>query len=72
MSKGISDEREPRLARRSPFVPVAKLCPKCLSPLKEVTKALAGWVPMGYYCGSCGYSGSVYLEKDSEGATEKG
>ena len=69
MPEGTQDNREPRLARRSPFVPVTKLCPKCLSPLKEVTRTLQGWVPLEYYCNNCGYSGSVYFEKDSEKGT---
>lgn len=64
MSEGVPDEREPRLARRSPFAPVTKLCPRCLNPLKEVTRTLAGVVPLNYYCSNCGYTGSVFFEKD--------
>lgn len=63
---GETEEREPRLARRSPFTPVTKLCPNCLSPLKELNRAMAGWIPMDYYCPKCGYSGIVYLEKETD------
>ena len=66
------DEREPRLARRSPFAPASKLCPKCLSPLKG-TSGLGGWlIPMTYYCSKCGYSGSVFIEKEIEDKEGKG
>ncbi|HEV2225642.1 MAG TPA: hypothetical protein VGR56_02415 [Nitrososphaerales archaeon] len=64
------DEGEPKLARRSPFVLAIKLCPRCLSPLKEVNRALQGWVPMNYYCTKCGYSGSVFVEKEQESSAE--
>jgi hypothetical protein len=58
--------REPRLARRSPFAPAKKLCPKCLSPLKG-TGGLGGWlIPMNYYCPKCGYSGIVFVEKEDD------
>ncbi len=60
------EEREPKLARRSPFAPAPKLCPRCLSPLKELNRYMAGWIPMDYYCTSCGYSGTVYVEKEPE------
>ena len=60
-------EREPRLARRSPFVPEAKLCPRCLKPLKVFNRDLMGFVPSEYSCPSCGYVGSVYLTKEPEG-----
>lgn len=60
------DEREPTLARRSPFALSVKLCPRCLSPLKSANE-LGGWlIPMSYYCPKCGYSGTVYLEKETE------
>ena len=60
-------KREPRLARRSPFTPAQKLCPKCLAPLKG-SGGLGGWlIPMNYYCPRCGYSGTVFIEKDNEG-----
>lgn len=59
-------EREPTLARRSPFAPATKLCPKCLSPIRG-TGGIGGWlVPMSYYCPKCGYSGTVFVEKESE------
>jgi uncharacterized protein with PIN domain len=64
--QGEPEEREPRLARRSPFAPVTKRCPKCLTPLKELNRAMTGWVPMEYYCPSCGYSGIVYVEQEPE------
>ncbi len=62
--QGEADAREPRLARRSPFAPVTKLCPKCLTPLKELNRNMTGWIPMEYYCANCGYSGIVYVEKE--------
>lgn len=68
---GGPDEREPKLARRSPFVPEAKLCPKCLKPLKVVNGDLMGFIPPSYYCPSCGYVGSVYLAKEPSSETEK-
>lgn len=70
-----SDEREPKLARRSPFAPEVKLCPKCLSPLKSVNRDLIGIVPAEYYCPRCGYSGMVYVVKDKDelqGRDERG
>ena len=70
-SQGGPDEREPKLARRSPFAPAAKLCPRCLSPLKELNRAMAGWIPMEYYCTNCGYSGMVYVEKEPDSDTGK-
>ena len=67
---GGPTEREPKLARRSPFAPATRLCPRCLSPLK-IGNELSGWMtPLSFYCEKCGYSGSVYLEKDPE--SEKG
>ena len=58
------EDREPKLARRSPFAPATKLCPKCLSPLRG-SGGLGGWlIPMNYYCQKCGYSGSVFVEKE--------
>ncbi len=57
--------RRPRLARRSPFAPATKLCPRCLSPLVTANKDLLGIVPGQYTCPKCGYAGSVYLEKES-------
>ncbi len=69
--QGEPDEREPRLARRSPFARAAKLCPKCLSPLKELNRGMTGWIPMDYYCTNCGYSGIVYVEKEPESGAGK-
>ncbi len=41
-----------------------KICPKCLSEMK-VASSLGGWLfPQEYICGSCGYRGSVALERD--------
>ena len=57
------EDREPVLARRSPFAPERKLCPRCLSPLAAANKDLWGFVPAEYLCPKCGYSGAVYLEK---------
>ena len=62
------DDREPVLARRSPFAPAAKLCPKCLSPLVSYNKDMVGIIPAEYYCPKCGYSGSVYLEEPEKGS----
>ncbi len=68
---GEPEEREPRLARRSPFAFSAKLCPSCLSPLK-VTNELSGWMtPLSFYCEKCGYSGTVFVEKEPEPNTGK-
>ncbi|MDG6988507.1 MAG: hypothetical protein JRN21_04190 [Nitrososphaerota archaeon] len=61
------DEREPVLARRSPFSPATKLCPRCLSPLATSNKDLLGIIPAEYYCRKCKYSGSVYLEGPVKG-----
>jgi transposase-like protein len=67
---GEPEEREPRLARRSPFAPETKLCPRCLSPLKGLNK-LGGWlIPQNYFCEKCGYTGTVFVEKQAE--PEKG
>ncbi|MDA4126398.1 MAG: hypothetical protein OK452_04225 [Thaumarchaeota archaeon] len=64
------DDREPKLARRSPFVLSTKLCPRCLSPLEGRSK-LGGWlIPQDYYCIKCGYSGSVFVEKEHESSAE--
>ena len=69
--EGEADKREPKLARRSPFTPATKLCPRCLSPLNGRNK-LGGWlVPQDYYCTKCGYSGSVFVEKEADSAPEK-
>jgi uncharacterized Zn finger protein (UPF0148 family) len=50
---------------------VSKLCPRCLAPLKELNRSMTGWIPMDYYCPSCGYSGVVYVEKEPEPKTGK-
>jgi hypothetical protein len=36
---------------------------------KELNRAMTGWIPAGYYCTSCGYRGTLFLERapDSEG-----
>ncbi|MDV3277528.1 MAG: transposase [Nitrososphaerales archaeon] len=61
---------KPRITRRSPVRPTSKLCPKCLKPLQKGSK-LGGWlVPQDYYCTSCGYKGTVYLEKASHNEGE--
>ena len=64
--QGAPADKEPRLARRSPFAPEAKLCPKCLSPVRSLTNDLMGFVPAEYYCEKCGYSGMVYVVKDKD------
>ena len=62
MRSSGEDDDSPRLARRSPLRPAAKLCPRCLSPLVPRNK-LGGWlVPQDYYCNKCGYSGTVFVE----------
>lgn len=73
--EGEPSEREPKLARRSPFVPEVKLCPKCLSPVRSMNSDLMGFVPSEYYCPKCGYSGMVYVVKDKDeidGREERG
>lgn len=76
MSPGIvSSESEPgeraaRLARRSPFSPSMKLCPRCLSPLEPIKNPIGelwGIMPTNYECPKCGYAGTVFLEKEPEG-----
>jgi hypothetical protein len=67
--QGEPEEREPRLARRSPFALETKLCPKCLGPLKT-QMGLPGILPSSYYCPKCGYSGIVYIAK--EPSSDKG
>ena len=74
-TEGGPDAREAKLARRSPFAPEVKLCPKCLSPVRSVNSDLIGFVPAEYYCQKCGYSGMVYVVKDKEelqGRDERG
>jgi hypothetical protein len=65
-SEGSPEEREPRLARRSPFAPEPKLCPRCLSPLSDVTGDLLGFIPSEYHCRKCGYQGPVYVVDDKD------
>jgi len=72
MQQDDQGDRQPTLARRSPFVPARKLCPKCLSPLKG-GGGLGGWlIPMSYYCEKCGYSGTVFIEQERQEEKEKG
>lgn len=69
--EGGPEEREPRLARRSPFVLATKLCPRCLNPLTPRNK-LGGWlVPQDFYCTECGYSGTVFIEKEQQDTPEE-
>ena len=65
-------EKQPTLARRSPFAPARKLCPKCLSPLQG-GGGLGGWlIPMNYFCQKCGYSGTVFVEEKQQPEKGKG
>ncbi|MDG6909373.1 MAG: hypothetical protein JRN08_03295 [Nitrososphaerota archaeon] len=69
--EGEPGGRAPRLARRSPFAPAVKLCPKCLAPLKPRNE-LGGWlIPQDYYCAKCGYTGTVFFEKEPDETAEK-
>lgn len=70
--EGGHEEREPRLARRSPFVAESKLCPKCLSPVKALSGDLVGFAPSSYVCSKCGYSGPVYVVRDKDAPPESG
>ena len=65
MQPGAEPEDDlPKLTRKSPFTITAKLCPRCLKPLQRGSK-FGGWlVPQDYVCPSCGYRGTVFLEKD--------
>jgi len=63
------EEKQPTLARRSPFAPATKLCPRCLSPLKTVL-GLPGMTPPSYQCPKCGYAGMVFIEQAQQ--PEKG
>ena len=74
MNPGEAGEREPRLARRSPFTRSAKLCPRCLSPMDPIKNPIGelwGIVPTNYECPKCGYAGTVFLEKEPGTGTEK-
>jgi len=64
------DGRQPTLARRSPFAPATKLCPRCLSPLKTVL-GLPGMIPPSYECPKCGYAGIVFIEQEQRPEKEK-
>ena len=67
------EDRAPRLARRSPFSPSAKLCPRCLTPLAPIQNPIGelwGIMPTNYECPKCGYAGTVFLERAPEGETE--
>ena len=62
----------PRIVRRSPLAPSLKLCPRCTNPLDRGSK-LGGWlVPQDYYCTSCGYTGTIFLEKVPDGEPAEG
>ena len=66
-------EREPRLARRSPFVLSGKLCPRCLAPMEPIKNTIGGLygiAPTYFECPRCGYSGLVYLEKEPDSGSE--
>lgn len=64
-----SDVREPRLVRRSTTAVRAKLCPRCLNPLKLEGNLLGYLAPQKYLCTSCGYRGPVFVESDQGIAT---
>jgi uncharacterized protein with PIN domain len=70
--QGEPGEREAKLARRSPFAPEPKLCPRCLSPVRAVNSDLVGFVPSEYYCPKCGYSGTVYVVKEKDDTGREG
>lgn len=68
------EAEEPRLTRKNPFLYSKKLCPRCLTQLQSGSE-LGGWlVPQDYYCPKCGYTGTLYLEKEAgeigEGTSE--
>lgn len=65
-----SEEDAPRFVRKSTLLPTIKLCPKCLAQLVPRNE-LGGWlIPQDYYCQECGYSGTVYLERNEGPAPE--
>jgi hypothetical protein len=44
----------------------AKLCPRCLSPMRAAN-SLSGWMtPDEFFCERCGYRGHVSLENISQ------
>ena len=68
-----TEGKEPKLARRSPFARAAKLCPKCLSPIDPIRNPIGelwGIVPTNYQCTKCGYTGTVYIEKEPDSGKE--
>ncbi|TMQ00219.1 MAG: hypothetical protein E6K99_03070 [Thaumarchaeota archaeon] len=72
MSKASEKERGggPRLVRRSPLTPRQRLCPRCLSALSRGSK-LGGWlIPQDFFCPTCGYKGTVFLESSEEKSTK--
>lgn len=69
LNVGGPGEREPRLARRSPFARSARLCPRCLTPMEPIKNPIGelwGIMPTNYECSKCGYAGTVFLEKEPE------
>jgi len=44
-----------------------KVCPRCLEEIKvDSISQLSGWLlPQEYFCGSCGYQGTIALEEDN-------
>lgn len=61
----FNDEKKPRLVRRG-IGKRTKLCPKCLTPLKQAG-SLSGWIlPEEYQCPKCGYRGFAALERDED------
>lgn len=59
-----SDDRIPRVVRRSPLISRVRLCPRCLTPLQVETSPLSFLAPQNYYCPKCGYSGTVHVESE--------
>jgi ribosomal protein S27AE len=42
-------------------------CPKCGSPKLRLFSSLDYWLtPQRYFCGECGYMGSVFMELEKE------
>ncbi|MCL4437140.1 MAG: hypothetical protein M1503_04705 [Thaumarchaeota archaeon] len=64
MPSSDGEESPPRVSIHWRLSKKKKICPKCLNELK-VASSLGGWLlPQEYVCGSCGYRGSVALERD--------
>src|SRR2546426_4418598 len=60
----------PKVVRRSPLTPRQRLCPRCLSALSRGSK-LGGWlIPQDFFCPTCGYRGTVFLESSEERSTK--